>query len=608
MATLSSSRDHRGHLRKWHRNDAIQTGLIMAAVALAAAVTGGAIAYRQGLDALDAQLADRFSFSSHVLSAEIERLRHLPRVLAEDPRLHEVLRRPQDPAALDVANDHLQRLREISDADEVYLINAQGVTLAASNWDEPGSFVGADYSFRPYFRQGMALGEAHYYAIGVTTNRPGAFLSARIEGDVTGLSVVKMDLSAIDAAWARAGEITFVSDEAGMTFLASNPQWRFRPLVALSPEARSRLEREQRYSTIDLQSVAPLGIDRASFRADPTGPNLRLFHGKVPATDWQMTVALPLQPVQAKALLFAALSATAAALSVMALVIRKQRAQILRLNRIEAQRLERAVSERTAALAREIEERRRTEIELRRTQEGLVHAAKLAVLGRMSSAIVHEVGQSLSALDNNLAAAELHGQKHDHDRLAPALNRARQMLRRLQGVVVRLRSFGARQSLVPLGPVDPLPVLRTALEIIAPRIRELDVEIRVPNGALPLLHADGPRLEQVVTNVLLNAVEACAGIAAPRVITVAITPLPSGIEISVTDTGAGLPAEIGEDLGQPFVSAKAEGLGLGLYLVQNLLEQMEGRITFAPNPQGRGTRVGLILQAAPHNQAAQEAR
>ena len=584
----------------------LQPALLILAVALPLALAGGWLAWAYGLKTLDRQLADRLSFSSHVLAAEMDRLGHLPRVLAQDLRLQAALEQPDEAALVLRANQSLQLLRNLTDADEAYLIGSDGITIAASNWNEPGSYIGMNYGFRPYFRDAMLQGEASYYAIGVTTGKPGAFLSARFEAPPipAGLAVVKMDLSPIEATWARAGEITMVTDEDGMVFLSSASPWRFRPLTSLSPDARARLADEQRYAGIDLSSVPPLPVEGRWFLPE-SGERLRILQGRVPGRDWHMLVALPLAPVLTNAMLFAGLAGAGGALGAFGLVILRQRRQILRLRLIEADRLERAVRQRTSELAQEVEERRRTEETLRRTQEGLVHAAKLAVLGRMSSAIVHEVGQSLSALDNNLAAAELHASRTSGtaERLPEALHRARQMLRRLQGVVVRLRNFGSRQSLVALSPVDPRPALTMAAEIVMPRARELGVTIRLPSGELPWLRADGPRLEQVLSNLLLNAVEACAASPAEaRLVTVEVRALsPAQAEIRVSDSGSGFAPEVIGQAGQPFVThgKGAAGFGLGLYIVQNLLEQLEGSIRFGENPLGKGAMVTLRFGAAP---------
>lgn len=568
-------------------------------VTLVAAGLAGYGAWLRGLTRLDGQLADKLSLTSHVLASEVERLRPLPLMLGEDARLHAALDHAS-PAAIAAANAYLKQARTLTGADEAYLIGTDGVTRAASNWDEPGSYVGANYGFRPYFLQALTEGTAYYYAIGVTTGRPGVFLSARIGpvGQPLGVAVVKMELDDLELAWTRAGELTAVADADGVIFLASPPGWRFRPLRPLDAASLARIATEQRYGELSLTGATPLPISDGRLTV-AGGSDLRVQLAPVSGTDWQALVALPLNTARAEALLVALATAAAGLFISVLAVMLVQRRQILRLRLREADRLEARVEERTRALASEVEERIRTEAELRRTHESLVHAAKLAVLGRMSAAIVHEVGQSLSALDNNLAAAELHAAQGRPERLAPALQRARGMLRRLQGVVARLRGFGSRQVPVELAPVRIAQPLQVAAELVAPRAKELGVALILPGADDAAVIGDAPRLEQVLTNLLLNAIEASARNPAPRRVSVLIAHQANSRAIQITDSGPGIPPELQQVVMEPFFTTRpGEGMGLGLYIVQSLLEQMRGELHLAPAPGGGGMAV-VTLPSAP---------
>lgn len=565
----------------------------MLLASVVAAALAGALSWQSGLARLDAALADRHSITAHMLSAEIERLRHLPLVLAEDTRLITALAPAADATAIAAANDYLKRIRHATAAEEAYLIGPDGITKAASNWDEDGSFLGVNYGFRPYFLDAITEGQGKYYAVGVTTGRPGLFLSARLpaEGPAQGVAVVKVALSQMEIAWSRAGEISAVADPDGVIFLSSAPHWRFRPLAPLAPEAARDIASEQRYSGLDIDAALPLPIQGAGLAENEPAP-LRLRNGPIQGTDWQLVVALPTRDVRLYAGLIAVIAATAGFLLSALSVTLWQRRQISQLRRAQTQELEARVEERTRALAQEIEERTRAQDELKRTHESLVHAAKLAVLGRMSSAIVHEVGQSLSALDNSLAAAALHGQSGAQLRLETALARARGMVGRMQGVVTRLRNFGGRQVPVTLRRTALAPVLATATEIVTPRAKELGCKITLPDGPMPDVLADAPRLEQVMTNLLLNGVEATARSDSPRHVHAHIRQSQGRIAISIHDSGPGIPPELHGSLTDPFVSAHQGGLGLGLYIVQSLLEQMHGKLEFS---QGAGAVVTVWL-------------
>ncbi|KFI28613.1 ATP-binding protein [Haematobacter massiliensis] len=581
---------------------AMSPGLFLAVVAtLAATALAGRESYRRGIAALDRSLADRHSITADGLTAEIERLRYLPRILGEDPRLRAVLAAPEDAQAVAAANSYLKAARGVTGADELYLIGSDGITLAASNWNEPGSFLGMDYSFRPYFRDALVAGMAQYYAVGVTTGRPGAFLSARLDAATNGVAVAKMELGALEIAWARAGEMTAVADPDGMVFLASQPAWRFRPLSPLGSENISRIEAERRYPSTLLSRAEPLPISGLTL-THPEAGELRIHTGPVQGTDWTLLVALPTEEAWRSALLAALITGSLGALVSAGAVVLRQRRQLIRIRLRQAADLEARVQARTRELAAEVEERRRAEEELLQTHERLVHAAKLAVLGRMSTAIVHEIGQSLSALDNNLAAAEAHGDAGRRERLASALARSRGMVGRLQGVASRLRSFGRRQVSVPPETVPLAPVLATAVEIVTPRARELSVQLVLPDTPMPSVRGDGPRLEQVLTNLLLNAIDATGRSPEPRRVCLSAIPDRKGVRIEITDTGPGLPPGA-EGLIEPFVTGDpgqigGQGLGLGLSIVQSLLEQMQGELSLANHPAGTGALVTIHLPAA----------
>src|SRR5690606_5755821 len=121
---------------------------------------------------------DRLTVNLRAVESEIERFRYLPDVISKDQRIIELLE-ATGPGAIDVANGYLQVVRAMSGADELYVIDLAGETLAASNWNEEGSFVGHNYGFRPYFIEAIANGAGRFYAVGVTTGRPGYFLSSR---------------------------------------------------------------------------------------------------------------------------------------------------------------------------------------------------------------------------------------------------------------------------------------------------------------------------------------------------------------------------------------------------------------------------------------------
>lgn len=593
--------------RRPHGPALLIAALLAMTVALSAAAF--ALAHYTGSARLEADLRDRLTVTRHSVVTEIERFRYLPAVVGQDARVRALLADPGNLAAAAAANDYLQTVRDLSGVDELYVTDARGLTVAASNWNQPGSFLGHNYAFRPYFQGAMQQGDARYYAVGVTTGKPGYFLSARLgpASAATGVAVVKVDMATLESTWVRASEHVALADPDGVVFLSGPRNWKYRPLEPLDPPALDRIVAERRYDGLDISTAEPLTGAMTSDLREP----LRVARAALEPDNWQIVVGLPEAPVLRSAWLLAGLAALGGLLASVGALIFWQRRQLTLLKLEQNAVLERRVAERTVELAHEIEERRRAEDELRQTHESLVHAAKLAVLGRMSAAIVHEVSQPLSALDNTLAAAELHLARGDAGKTGNSLGSARGLLRRMQTMVRHLKTFGAKQKLTPPEPVDMATVLAASAEILEPRLRELGVGLSLPTVSdLPPVSGNAVRLEQVATNLLLNAAEASAGASAepgPVTVTAALELHGTGLRLTIADSGPGIPEDMRERIMEPFFTTRVtgEGLGLGLSIVRTILEQTGGTLTFAPRPGGGTlTLVDLPLHRVAAGKAA----
>ncbi|MBD8065032.1 sensor histidine kinase [Devosia sp. PTR5] len=539
------------------------------------------------------QVQDRLTISQRSVESEIERFRYLPGVIGKDERIVRLLEEEAAGETALHANTYLQAVRGMSGADELYVLNTDGLTLAASNWNEPGSFVGHSYGFRPYFQQAMEDGSGRFYAVGVTTGKPGYFLSSRIvaSGRTIGVAVAKVDMSPLASTWAEAGELSGLADSDGIIFLAGDPRWMYRPLRPLGAETLDRLGQERRYDGIDLAAALPLGLPTRI--ADGT----RLaYEGQVYLLDsrlldpegWQLLSAIPLEPVERVASLTGGVAALLTLMLFALFALYRQRRQITRMRLEQNAVLEQRVAERTRALAHEVEERRRAEAELRDTQESLVHAAKLAALGRMSAAIVHEVSQPLSALDNTLAAADLHAERDAKAEVRRTLASARNLLKRMQRTVKHLRNFSGRREPGPAEAVNVAAVLEAAVEIVTPQARDRGIALTIDvSPALARAKGNAVRLEQVFINLLLNAVEATTGMADGAIVVTARNK-DDHLQIEIADSGTGMSEAVRERLFEPFFTTKnsGESLGLGLSITRMLLEEFGGTLEFSPRAGG----------------------
>ncbi|HEV7272115.1 hybrid sensor histidine kinase/response regulator [Pseudoxanthomonas sp.] len=343
-----------------------------------------------------AQLDRQLDLHAQALQQRIDRYRTLPQVLAQDPDLRAALTAPVDDARRNALNRRLEDANSVTRSSTLTLIDRRGIALAASNWREPTSNVGEDYSFRPYVKQALRDGRGQFYGIGLTTGEPGYFLSQAIAGDdgeVTGLVVIKIELDALEQEWLQTPDIVLVSDAHGVIFLASQDAWRYRTLRPLTDADRRELTATRQYARQTLRplqvqdlSAAEEGARRVQLR-DPALPGAVLWQSiALPAEGWQLHLLH-----DASAITTAGRSAALAAgggwlaLAFLALFM-QQRRRIALLQRRSREELE-AVLQQHAQ-------------ELRTAQDGIVEAARSADAG-LSRSLEH-LPQGVVIIDADL--------------------------------------------------------------------------------------------------------------------------------------------------------------------------------------------------------------
>ena len=586
--------------RKVSQGRAILLTLVLLATG---AVTLGAwlAAAEAGRRAAETVLDDELRVLARSVSSEIERFRYLPSVIGRDGRIHDVLH-DGGKDTVDAANRYLKSVRGDTRADELYVMNLDGLTLAASNHDEPTSFLGENYRFRPYFKDALAFGEGRYYAVGVTTGRPGYFLASAIRADgvLIGVAVVKVDMSGLETAWAQSRSFVSIADTDGVVFLTGNPVWRYRPLGTLSREALAAIDDARKYDGIDLAGARPIfgatgGLPRqAAVGADGQAHLLR--ETRIEPEGWVLLGASSLAPIHASANLVGLVVALLGMLVSGAGFYLRQRRQLVRAKLERHDWLERRVAERTADLAREVEERKRAEEELRSAQETLIQTAKLAALGRMSAAIVHEVSQPLSAIENTLATTGVLAERGDASAVGTKVRSARDLVRRIQRTVKLLRSFARKEPVAE----EPVNVERSVAAVVdIAQHKAAGVTLSTSLAAPDLwVKANAVRLEQVVLNLVVNALDAVRDRPDPHV-EIAAYAMGDEIIISVSDNGTGIPDDLRERIAEPFFTTKqtAEGLGLGLSISRAIIGEFGGSLTFESEP-GAGSVFTVSLRRA----------
>jgi two-component system C4-dicarboxylate transport sensor histidine kinase DctB len=241
------------HSAHWFVRGAMALVLVVAASWL-----GYAAAFHRGLADLHAAAQQRLAVEVARLDGHLSRFEYLPSLLETSPDVFRLLGDPTDPALQHAVSLYLKSINLLAGADNLYVLTVSGEALAAADFDQAGTPVGMNLSYRPYMSEALASGRGAFFGVGITSARAGYYLSYALkQGGLTrGVAVVKVNLESFEREWSdRANDLVLV-DRRGVTILASKDDWRFRPLATLSPEARGDIARSKPYGNSELK---PLG-------------------------------------------------------------------------------------------------------------------------------------------------------------------------------------------------------------------------------------------------------------------------------------------------------------------------------------------------------------
>lgn len=593
-----------GDAGQWRVFAAVWLGLAILAVLVV-----GEAARRDAVAAALRQASTAGALHAAVLRSELERHRSLPLVLAQDPDLLALLESPGR-GDVDRLNRKFERLAGEVRAAAIYVLDADGVALAASNWREPTSFVGSDYRFRPYHFDAMRAGQAAFFALGTVSGRPGLYLSRRVDdaaGRPLGVIVAKVEFDALEADWRKSGEPTWVADDNGVVLITTVPEWRFHTTRPLSPEDRRRLAAEQTSGAALLADLPlkarPSGLVRVE--ADIPPDLYASATDALPDIGWTVNLLAPageaIDRAVAAARMLALLSVALLAGLTGILLRRRQRAAIRAVEAESARiELERRIDARTTELRaantrlnHEIEERRRAEKSRQALQDDLIQANKLATLGQIAAGVAHEINQPIAAIRTHADTAALYIEAADSPAARRSLASIAGLTERVGAITDELRAF-SRKTRSETVAVGVEAAIEGALLLVGARMRETGVTlVRQPAPPDLAVMAERNRLEQVVLNLLQNAIEALRDTSDPT-ISVEVATKGRRVAIRVADNGPGVAPEVRDRLFTPFTTDKRDGVGLGLVISRDIVAGFGGELTLEPTARGAAFVVRLM--------------
>lgn len=598
MSDVAEEGGWRRWARGWRRRASWLPWLLPPLLIVAASFFVAGLAEERARGLSDARARERLTLYRETILRELEKFRYLPHVLARDPRAVAVLEAPERAMS---TNRFLKDMAATVGADSLYVMDRQGVTLAASNFDSVGSFVGRDYGFRPYFLQALAGMEGQLYAVGVTTGKPGFFF-ARATPDRTGVVVAKVDMRGLERTWREAGETVVVTDRSDVVFLGTRDDWRYASLAPLTGESLAAIRSIRQYGDVRLPVLQAGPVDAEVMTLSDTA--YRHARLKVGLLDWTIHYFTPLAEVRAsRAVVWAASLTLILLYAIGALGFRS-----IRLGR------ERAGLRRDAAALRllnrrlreEVDERSRVERELRDAQADLARASRLAAVGEMSAAVAHELNQPLAALGMFVSGARLYQQRGETGEVMENLDEIDALRHRMASLTQELKRF-ARPGESRIETVDLRECLKTSAKLLRPRVEETGARLRLLLPDAALVATTAPlRVEQVLVNLMRNAIDAGQVADTPHVEAWAGVRDGAAV-IEITDNGGGVPEDLRERIFEPFFSTKpaASGLGLGLAISARIVEDLGGTLCVGAAAGGGASFVlRLPLDAEPRDEEA----
>lgn len=533
----------------------------------------------------------RLALYSGNLLSELRRNAIVPQLLSRDPALIGAL------ASGDFSNS-TQRL--ISFVDEIgaaslMLLDRDGRAVAATDRNRLGSMHRSD----PYFIDAIRSNET------VFTNmrrEVGSFVfaySRRVEqqGGTLGVIVVEVDLAKFERAWAGISDAVLVTDSEGTIILASEPRWR-------GQTEEAALAAEPAISAI--QRAIQATADWSALPADAyvEGEAVMRMQSRIPFRGWMMTSFTTYDSVRERVNGVLALEIMGFAILLALAFYALSRKTALRMALFQRESAElRALNMR---LQREIAERERVQETLAVAEQTLEQSSKLAALGEMSAAVSHELNQPLAAMKTYLAGARLLLQRNRPEEALASFQRIDDLIGRMGTITHQLKSY-ARKGGSTLTPVNMGDALNSALSMMEPQLKQRQIRI---SRALPsqpvMVLGDRVRIEQVMINLLRNAIDATGAVENPEVDII----LAAGETATLTVRDNGLGIEDLDQLFEPFYTTKAagEGVGLGLAISSGIVNQLGGRLT-ARNAEGRGAvfemRLPILMDDADEIEAAE---
>ncbi|MDJ1007030.1 MAG: ATP-binding protein [Paracoccaceae bacterium] len=504
----------------------------------------------------------RLAAYSGNIRSELQRSSIVPLLLSRDPALIGAL----NSGDFSQSTRRLISYRDEINAASLLLLDMEGRVVASTERER------IEQSLReyPFFVQALRSNET-VFTTNELDNASTVFVYSRTLSNGTdpiGVIAVAVDLRKFEESWAGFNDAVIVTDSGGRIILSTEGRWR-----GLTEE--EALARRSAPSAVEraLRATA----DWAAIPADTylAGTAYMRQEARIGFQGWRIASFTTYASIRERVNTVLALEIMGFAILLSGIFYLMNRKTASRLNFLRRESAElRALNQR---LQEEIAERERAEKNLEVAEQTLQQSSKLAILGEMSAAVSHELNQPLAAMKTYLAGARLLLQRKRPNEALSSFQRIDDLIERMGAITRQLKSY-ARKGGDEFEDIDVRAAISSAVEMMEPQLRRREVKVLQTVPKTPVIvRADRLRLEQVLINLLRNALDATRGEEMPEVevlVTAGDTVL-----IAVRDNGLGI--EDLENLFEPFYTTKApgDGVGLGLAISSGIVNDLGGRLT-----------------------------
>ncbi|MFK7870934.1 MAG: ATP-binding protein [Roseobacter sp.] len=503
----------------------------------------------------------RLALYSGNLLSELRQNAIVPQLLARDAELIGALN-SQDYTA---STRRLISFVEEIGAASLMLLDIDGRTVAATDRNR----LGEAHRSAPFFVDAIRSNATVFSITQKEGGGYGFFYSRKIvsNSDVTGVIAVEVDLQKFGRAWAGISDAVIVTDSTGTIILTTEPRWRGRTEEeALARQTPQNAIQRAIQATADWTALPP--------DAYLQGEAVMRLETRIPFRGWKMASFTTYASVRERVNGVLALEIMGFAILLALSFYALNRRSALRAALFQRESADlRALN---TALQREIAERKRVQETLAVAEQTLEQSSKLAALGEMSAAVSHELNQPLAAMKTYLAGARLLLRRNRPDEALSSFGRIDDLIERMGAITRQLKSY-ARKGQDALSPVDMGDALASSLSMMEPQLRQRQVQI---NRILPdfpaMVMGDRLRIEQVIVNLLRNAMDATKADATPQLDLI----LSVGETVNLTVRANGPGIENLDTLFEPFYTTKqpGDGVGLGLAISSQIVTDLGGRL------------------------------